>query len=666
MATLFGLRGKSVAGLLLACLLALIPAALIGWKAVEEVRRHFAGAYAEQYTLLQMQRIMAPVSRELALARRFAGSVVTREWLADPQDPAARRRFQAEAEGFRQQFTGRNHFIVRHASGDYYFRDGAAPAAHQRLSRDEPDAAWYFDTMAGTSTYDLRIDRAFERPRVWITVKVREDGEPLGLAGTALDLQGFLDRFIRASAPGMSAMIVDARGTIQVHPDTERIAFGMDRPPFATDTGHRLPPLLASDAERDALRQAMHDARRRPGELHALEAHLEGEPRLLSVGYIPELQWLLVTALDLQAAPLLDRRWFWPMVIALMLILAIMVAAFAYTTHRLVLAPLQRLKLSAQAIAGGHYRSRLPTGRQDEIGELSRAFSHMAHQVERYTRDLEGQVRERTQALETTHANLVAVHRKLEASIQYASIIQHAILPDGQLERHLSHRYGVLWKPRDVVGGDFYVFRATQRGYLLGVVDCAGHGVPGALMTMLARAIIDHAVAQEGADDPAALLNEIDRQGRELLPADRLPSSIATTMDIGLVWVDPAAGTLTHAGAKIDLYASDGTTLELLEGHRRALGHRRPVRYENRRAPLRPGWSHVLCSDGFLDQAGGDEGFGFGNRRFEALVLSQAARPLEAQLRAYEAALREYQGALPQRDDITLLVFRIEPQEDDA
>ncbi|WP_290784734.1 biofilm regulation protein phosphatase SiaA [Halomonas sp.] len=670
MAARLGLRGKSVGLLLLACLLALIPAGLIGWKAVVEVRDHFAGAYAEQYTLLQMQRVITPVSRELALSRRLADSIVTREWLRQPDDPERQERFLAEAEGFRQHFASRSYFIVEHASGDYYLGDGygqngAAP--RYRLSPDEPEDAWYFDTMGSTSTYDINVsaDQVLDRAMVWVNVKVMDNGTLLGLTGGGIDLQQFIRRFLGNTPAGMTPMLIDSRGTLQVHPDTARLALGSGRNPAEANDSPRIQALVA-EADREPLRRAMQDAMRRPGTVVALEAELEGAPRLLSVGYLPELQWLLVTALDLQTAPLLERRWFWPMVVAFGLLLALLTASFAYTTHRLILTPLQRLKLSAQAIAGGHYQSRLPTERRDEIGELSRTFAHMARQVEGYTRNLESQVHQRTQALEEAHAQMVSAHRQLEASIQYASIIQQAILPDDALEQHLHHRYGVLWKPRDVVGGDFYVFRATERGYLLGIVDCAGHGVPGALMTMLARAIIDHALAREGADDPAALLGNIDRESRKLLPQDQLPASIATSMDMGLVWVDPTAGTLTYAGAKIDLHASDGEQLETLAGHRRALGHRRPARYENRVAPLRTGWTYTLCSDGFLDQAGGRDGFGFGNRRFRELLLAQAGRPLEEQMMAFEAALLAHQGDLPQRDDITLLAFRLEPGSADT
>ncbi|MBD3895756.1 SpoIIE family protein phosphatase [Halomonas sp. ML-15] len=668
MAATLGLRGKSVATMLLACLLALIPALLIGWKAVDEVRRHFATAYAEQYTLLQMQRITAPVSRELALSRRFANSVVTREWLRQPEDPERRERFIAEAEGFRQQFGSNAYFIIDHTTQDYYFADQRSEALspRYRLFADEPQDAWYFTAMASTSTYNIDVshDRELDRTKLWVNVKVRDNGELLGLAGGALDLEDFLAHVIRTEAPGLTSMIVDPRGILQAHPDQSRLALGSASHPLDADSQQRIQSSLADAQQREALRQAMQAVIRRPGDIRGMEVEIDGEPRLLTVGYIPELQWLLITTLDMQAAPLLEGRWFWPLLGALLMTLAILTGAFAYATHRLILSPLKRLTLSAQAITHGDYSLPLPAEREDEIGELSQAFSHMARQVEHHTRNLESQVRERTHELETAHSAMAIAHKQLGDSIQYASIIQRAILPDAQLRGHLGACHGVLWKPRDTVGGDFYVFRATPNGYLIGVVDCAGHGVPGAMMTMLARAIIDNAIAHEGADDPAAILNEIDHQSRQLLPAEQLPSSIATNMDIGLAWVEPDEGCLTYAGAKLDLYASDGHHLECFKGSKRALGHRRPTRYSNQRVPFNAGWSYYLCSDGFLDQAGGEHGFGFGNRRFESLLRHLATTPLDEQVSAFEAALDDYRGAHAQRDDITVLIFGMVPSED--
>ncbi|MBB3191506.1 biofilm regulation protein phosphatase SiaA [Halomonas cerina] len=670
MANRWGLRGQSTLTLLMACLLALIPALLIGWQAMDDVRRHFATRYAGQYTLLHMQRILAPVSRELALSRRFAGSVVTREWLASPDDPDKRDRFFREAEGFRHQFSGNAYFAIDHTSGDYYYND--ADSSHSRrpryrLSPEDPEDTWYFATMDSTSSYNINVnvDAKLDQARVWFNVKVMEAGRPLGLAGGGLDLSRFLDDFLRNTAPGLTPMIVDARGAIQAHPDRRRLALSSGAQAGLDGDTRRLQALLGNADQQTRLEAAMLEARRHPGELHTLEVSLEGEPRLLTVGYIPELQWLLVSALDLKSAPVLESRWFWPLVATLALILTILMAGFAYGTDRLILAPLRRLQHSARAIADGDYTSRLPTERGDEIGELSRAFAHMARRVEHHTQELEERVRQRTRDLEATNAEMTAARRQIDASLEYASIIQRAILPSRQLATHLADHHAVLWRPRDQVGGDFYVFRATERGYLMGVIDCAGHGVPGSLMTMLARAIIDNAILKVGAHDPAAILNETDRQNRATLHKESLPASIATNMDVGLVWIEHGAGRLTFAGAKMPLYASDGERMEVHPGGKRALGQKRAMTYENRVMPLHRDWTYTLCSDGFLDQAGGEHGFGYGHTRFKAMLRRHATAPLATQIAAYAAELDAYRGEHAQRDDITLLCFRFDvaPEE---
>ncbi|XKE44303.1 biofilm regulation protein phosphatase SiaA [Halomonas organivorans] len=665
MANRWGLRGQSTLTLLMACLLALIPALFIGWQALDDVRRHFATRYAEQYTLLHMQRILAPVSRELALSRRFAESVVTREWLAAPDDADKRERFFREAEGVRRQFNGDAYFVIHHASGDYYYNDATSPTSRlprYRLSAEDPEDAWYFSTMESSASYNINVnvDAKLELAKVWLNVKVMEDGRPLGLAGGGLDLSRFLDDFLRDDTPGLTPMIVDARGAIQAHPDRDRLALSSGAREQLDGDTPKLQAMVDDPTQRGRLEEAMLESRRLPGEVHTLEASIEGEPRLLTVGYIPELQWLLVSSLDLKTAPILEGRWFWPLVGALTLILAVLMAGAAYGIDRLILGPLRRLQHSARAIADGDYGGDLPTERGDEIGELSRAFAHMARQVERHTQELEDKVRRRTRDLEATNAEMAAARRQIDASLEYASIIQRAILPSRQLEAHLEDHHAVLWRPRDQVGGDFYVFRAIEAGYLMGVVDCAGHGVPGSLMTMLARAIIDHAILKVGPDDPAAILNETDRQNRATLNKDTLPASIATNMDMGLVWVAHGADRLTFAGAKMSLYATDGDDLEVHPGGKRALGQKRRMTYENQDMPLRRGWTYSLCSDGFLDQAGGEQGFGFGNRRFEAMLRRHARASLPAQIAAFEAELDAYRGDYPQRDDITLLCFRSE------
>src|SRR5690554_679035 len=661
MATRWGLRGKSVATLLLACILSLTPALLLGWKAIDDIRHHFANAYVENFTLLHMQKILAPVSRELALARRFADSVVLREWLANESDPSSQTRFQEEAEGFRQDFADHSYFVVADTSGNYYYASADEPttnAPRYRLDDSQQEDAWYFQIRQANEPYNLNVnfDRELGVTKVWLNALVREDDALLGLAGTGFELSHFLNEYIRDEAQGLTPMIVDRQGALQAHPSLERIALGSGA--GETDGERNIHALLGSDEQRNALAAIMLAANSNPEDIQTLWATLEGHERLLSVGYIPELDWYLITALDPSVAQILDRRWLWTVILAALLIIGILLTIIALATERLILAPLHRFKQSAQAIAAGHYDSPLPTSRRDEIGELSHAFSYMANQVQRHTRELEEKVQERTRALKLANAEMAATQKKLNDSIDYASFIQRAILPDRQLSLHLEHHHGVLWKPRDTVGGDFYLFRPAPGGYLFGVVDCAGHGVPGSLMTMLARATLDHAILKLGHDNPAGILNETDRQSREVLRPDELPASVATNMDIGLAWVDLKAHVITFAGAKIDLYATDGNDITQFLGSKRALGHKRPVEYRNQTVKLLLGWTYTLCTDGFFDQAGGNNGFGFGNSRFETLLKHHAQQTLDRQVAAFERELLSYQGDLPQRDDITLLSFR--------
>ncbi|MDN3526050.1 biofilm regulation protein phosphatase SiaA [Halomonas sabkhae] len=665
MKTFWGLRTKSTLALLTACVAALIPALLIAWQALDDVRRHFASGYAEQYTLLHMQRILTPISRDLALSRRLADSVVTREWLADPDDPRLRRRFFEEAGGYREQFSDDAYFIVEHASGDYHYnadQQDFSSAPRYQLSPDDPDDDWYYHTIQDPATYtiDVSQDHKLGVTKVWFNVKIRQDGELLGLTGGGIDLGSFLDRYMRDSPTGLTPMIIDKQGLIQAHPDRERVTVGTDDSLAGQDQTSRLHNLLDDPQQRDALDGILQKALRQPGNVRTLEASIQGRPHLLAVGYLQELDWMLVTAVDLRATPVINERWLWPMILGLLAVLGVLALVFMYASNRLILRPVQRLQRSARALADGGEHTPLPTSRQDEIGQLSRTFSYMAERIARHTQDLEERVQKRTQELMQANQEMQQARREIDASIEYASIIQRAILPNRRLAARLPDQHAVLWRPRDTVGGDVYVFHADDQGYLIGLVDCAGHGVPGALMTMLARAIIDNAILRHGPSDPAALLNETDRQIRATLHTGSQLNVIATHMDAGLVWIEPQASRLTFAGAKMTLYTTDGHQLEYHDGGKRALGQKRIMTYRNQALPLHHDWTYTLCTDGFLDQAGGEHGFGFGHSRLHDMLQRHASAPLDEQIAAYEAELEGYRGNLPQRDDITMLCFRFD------
>ncbi|MGM0411997.1 MAG: biofilm regulation protein phosphatase SiaA [Pseudomonadota bacterium] len=658
----FGLRAKAMGALLAAFLLALIPLGLAGWQLVDAVRSHFGEAYARNFTDLHAQRIITRIQRDLALSRQLADSTVTEDWVRNPDSEAARDRFFREAERYRDNFRNGTYFLIDE-DGDYYLNEPDKEYSRQpryTLDPEAEDDEWFFNIMADDDPFVVNVntDEALEATRVWLNVVVTIDGERRALAGTGLDLSRFLEEFVTPDAPGVTPFIIDGDGAFQAHPDPERIAYGsgagMDRDEAT------LPELLSEAGARD-LQEAMAGASGEDGAVETLWTSLDGQERLLALTHVPELDWYVATAVDLQAARVMEGTWLRWSLGAGLLTLLLLLGGFAWAVNRLVLRPVRTLQSSASAMAEGNYQVSLPAARQDEIGDLSHAFGSMAEQVRAQTEELEDRVQQRTRELEEANREMASAQRKVSDSIDYAGLIQRALLPDAQLEEQLGSDHFVLWHPRDGVGGDFYLFHSEGDRFLIGVVDCAGHGVPGALMTMLARAAFDDAVNRLGIESPASLLHHADTTLREMVRQSRMPSSVATNLDAGLACVDRNEGLVRYAGARIGLHWSDGEQVDMIAGGRRALCDRRHGEYTDEECRADPATTFYMVTDGYLDQAGGEQGFGFGNQRFTALLREHARRPLEEQALALEAALSEYRGEYEQRDDITVLAFRLTP-----
>lgn len=661
MARSLGLRGKSVLALLAVCLLVSLLAGAIAWRAAASMQIQLGTAYTRNFTLLNRERILAPVARELALALRFAESHAIRAWLKSPRDAGLKAAALQEAESFRRDFADHSYFLAAAASGHYYFNDDAGPfsaAPRYVLDARKTSDSWFFNSLGKSERYNINVDPSAQlgKTKVWINVMIKDGERTLGIAGTGLDLSTFLRTFLNTEEPGVTPMIIDVNGAIQGHPEQRRIAFNVGVRGAAREQS--LFGLLDGPRDEQAARAALAAAVAAPGSAQVFSARLDGKRQLVALSFIPQLNWHVLTAVDLDAVDLFERGVLHGLVIAAIALLVLLAAGFAYAVNRLVLKPLLQLKEAALEVAGGNYAVTVPHARRDEIGELGNAFATMADKVRRHTESLEQTVRERTQELVAANADMAAAHKKISDSISYASLIQRAILPDRQLTRALGENHFVLWRPRDVVGGDFYVYREVDDGCLIGVVDCAGHGVPGAFMTMLARAAIDQAIDEAGATDPAAILTRTDAAMRAMLNAEAGARGVATVMDAGLAYVDLRTRCVTFAGAKIGLYWCEGGEVDCVAGERRAIGDRRAGAYRNHQVELRSERSFLLTTDGFLDQAGGEKGFGFGNTRFIDMLRSHAHLPLAEQGERFAATLAAYQGEHAQRDDITVVCFR--------
>ncbi|SMF94796.1 Serine phosphatase RsbU, regulator of sigma subunit [Methylomagnum ishizawai] len=343
----------------------------------------------------------------------------------------------------------------------------------------------------------------------------------------------------------------------------------------------------------------------------------------------------------------LQEQWL-DLTLLLVILMGMSAIASYQIIRRYIVNPLTSLAEEAHRIADGHWDGRLTVYSGDEVGRLTAAFNAALDRMS-----------EALKAADAANRGMAAAHKQIDDSIDYARLLQRTILPERQLLRVFAEDHCVLWQPRDRVGGDFYVFHGDDGRCLIGIGDCAGHGVPGAMMTMLARAGIDRAIYQTGIASPAAVLAKTDEVMRAMLADAHLTRTVATSMDVGLVHLDRTARTLRFAGAKIGLYWSDGAAVGEVAGERRALADRRPGTYRDHDLDWREDRTYYLTTDGFLDQAGGEHGFGFGGGRFAAMLREHARLPLAEQGAAFNEVLSRYRGELAQRDDITLLSFRL-------
>jgi len=657
----WGLRLKTAAVLVVLAAITLLLALGVGRWAVDGIRGSLGEAFARNHTLLTQQRILAVIGRDLALSQRLAQSPLVREWLLDEDDPARRRRMIREAAAFRDGFTSRSYFLISALSLNYYFgEDGSRgrPVLRYTLDPDNPADAWFFATLETVEDYGINVnlDQQLEITNVWLNVLVRDEaGRPIGLAGTGFELSRFLQAFVSGTEPGVTTLLIDREGAIMAHPDPRLIEFASVTRERSEKTLFRL---LDDERSQRAVETLMREARADPLQAWTGMVELDGQTQLVALSHLPELDWFVVTALDLSVRRALDQRLIASASLGGGGLILLLLLTSTLGVDRLVLAPLARLTESVRAMARGRYDVRLAADRQDELGELYRAFDAMARQVRHHTEHLEQRVAERTAELGEANARIAEAHRQLTDSIDYARLIQGTLLPDHALADRLPGEHFVLWRPRDTVGGDFYLYRPDACGHLLGIVDCAGHGVPGAIMTMIAHAALEMAIANDGPGDPAALLHSADCAARGMLPGGEGRDRIATSIDMGLCYVDAAERALCFSGARVALFWSDGDDCHEVAGHRRGLNDRRRGRYTNTRLALLPGRTFYLVTDGLFDQAGGEHGYGFGARRFKSWVRVHAREALDAQRAALDDALTAYQCEYPQRDDITVLAFR--------
>jgi len=249
----------------------------------------------------------------------------------------------------------------------------------------------------------------------------------------------------------------------------------------------------------------------------------------------------------------------------------------------------------------------------------------------------------------------------IHESIQYASRIQRSVLPDPKVLDDVFADFLVIWEPKDVVGGDVYLYRKCGRGHLLILIDCTGHGVPGAFMTMIATGAFDQALIEIPSGDPAAILTRVNQLVKAVLGQDSTEGESDDGFECGLCLIDETAKMITYAGARFELWCVKGEEFIVVKGNKVGIGYRRTdmvCAFDNHIMPIEKGVSYYITSDGLVDQIGGEKRRAFGKRRLKGLILDYSRMKMANQgvhiLRAFE----EHQHKEVRRDDISMVGFK--------
>jgi len=270
--------------------------------------------------------------------------------------------------------------------------------------------------------------------------------------------------------------------------------------------------------------------------------------------------------------------------------------------------------------------------------------------------------------IEVQKESLARIHQSLTDSISYAKRIQEAMIPSEAMTKRILPDSFIYYRPKDIVSGDFYWTYKTDDKIFFAVVDCTGHGVPGAFMSIIGYDLLKNIVEIQGEQCPAIILNRLSEEvaltfkknGKD---SDLNKQSVDDGMDISLIVLDEKNNMLQFAGAMSPLYLIRGNEIMTFKGDRIPIGYSDEMRkpnYSKQEIPVAAKDVIYMFTDGFADQFGGPEGKKFKYRRFRHLLLNIHKLPIDDQKAILHQKMEEWMGSeYEQVDDILLMGFRL-------
>ena len=336
----------------------------------------------------------------------------------------------------------------------------------------------------------------------------------------------------------------------------------------------------------------------------------------------------------------------------------------AFAVNRLVDGLKKTREFSFEVGRGNFEAQYSPLSEDDELGY---ALLKMRDDLAASERLLERKVEERTnevvrQKEEITRQKerVTELYKDLTDSINYARRIQQAILPTPEVISGMFPESFVFYKPRDIVSGDFYWFKVSGKRKMVACVDCTGHGVPGAFMSLVGHNLLNHVT--KVFTKPGQILDNLNRLALEALrPDTNDETQLQDGMDMAFLSYDAETGELEYSGAHQPLYIVRGSEVIVAEPDRFSIGsfNHGEKKYTNHTFNVQKGDMVYVFTDGYVDQFGGPNGKKFMKKRFRELLLEIAPLQPEAQHHRLNEVLVTWMRRLDQVDDILVIGLQI-------
>ena len=283
-----------------------------------------------------------------------------------------------------------------------------------------------------------------------------------------------------------------------------------------------------------------------------------------------------------------------------------------------------------------------------------------------WNRSLQKQIAKRIEAEEKLQASLKEIHhqkliveeksQEITDSIEYAKTIQSAILPSSKVIDEFLKDSFVLYKPKDIVAGDFYWMKAKADRILFAVADCTGHGVPGAMISVVCNNALNRSVREYNLSDPGQILDK----ARDIViqEFEKSETEVRDGMDIAICSL--IEDKLEYAGAHNPLWIIRNGILIETKANKQPIGKFENLQpYNTHSFQLEKGDTIYIFSDGYSDQFGGEKGKKYKSSKFKKFLLSIQENSMEKQLNLLANEFKKWRGSIEQIDDVCVIGLRI-------